>query len=38
VDTNGIFDKNNNQTNSDFGYFTASALGRRVVLGLKLYF
>ncbi len=38
VDTAAIFDKNNNQTNSDFGYFTGAALGRRVVLGLKLYF
>ncbi len=38
VDTAAIFDRNNNQTNSDFGHFTASALGRRVVLGLKFYF
>lgn len=38
VDTNGKFDKNNNQINSDFGYFTGAALARRVVLGLKLYF
>src|SRR5579884_2864295 len=38
VDINGKFDKNNNQINSDFGYFTAAALARRVVLGVKLYF
>jgi len=32
------FDQNNKQTNTNFGYFTNAALGRRLVLGLKFYF
>ena len=38
IDTGARFDQNNNQTNSNYGYFTAAALARRVVLGLKFYF
>ncbi len=38
VDTGAKFDQNNNQTNTNYGYFTTSALARRVVLALKLYF
>jgi hypothetical protein len=38
VDTGARFDANNNQTNTNYGYFTGAALARRVVLGLKFYF
>ncbi len=38
IDTGARFDKNNNQTNTNYGYFTNAALARRVVLGLKIYF
>lgn len=38
VDSAAIFNANNVQTNSDFGYFTAAALARRLVVGAKLYF
>ncbi|MCU1263496.1 MAG: hypothetical protein JWO80_6381 [Bryobacterales bacterium] len=38
IDTGARFDQNNNQTNSNYGYFTAAALARRIVLGLKFYF
>src|SRR5260370_15727152 len=38
VDTGARFDQNNNQVNSNYGTFTSSALGRRVALGLKIYF
>jgi hypothetical protein len=38
IDNLAKFDQNNNQTNTNYGNFTTSALARRVVLGLKLYF
>jgi hypothetical protein len=38
IDTGARFDANNNQTNANYGYFTQSALARRMVLALKLYF
>ena len=38
VDTGARFDQNNNQTNTNYGYFTNAAQARRLVLGLKLYF
>ena len=38
VDTGAQFNRNNQQLNTNFGYFTTAALARRVVLGLKLYF
>jgi hypothetical protein len=39
IDTGGAkFDQNNNQTDTNYGYFTTSALARRMVLALKLYF
>jgi len=38
IDTNAKFDKNNNQLNTDFGYFTGAAQARRVVLGVKIDF
>lgn len=38
IDTGARFDKNNIQTNSNYGRFTNAALARRLVLGLKLYF
>jgi Carboxypeptidase regulatory-like domain len=38
IDTGARFDQNNNQTNTNYGRFTAAALARRLVLGLKLYF
>ncbi len=38
VDTGARFDQNNNQTNTNYGYFTSAALARRVVVGLKFYF
>lgn len=38
VDTGARFDQNNNQVNTNYGYFNNAALGRRVVLGLKFYF
>ena len=38
VDLAARFNTANQQTNTDLGYFTAAALSRRVVLGLKLYF
>jgi hypothetical protein len=38
IDTGARFDQNNNQVNTNYGYFTGAALARRLVLGLKLYF
>ncbi len=38
IDTGARFDQNNNQINTNYGYFTAAALARRIVLGLKFYF
>ena len=38
IDTGAKFDQANNQTNTNYGYFTTAALARRLVLGLKLYF
>jgi hypothetical protein len=38
IDTTARFDQNNNQTNTDYGYFSGAALARRLVLGLKFYF
>jgi hypothetical protein len=38
IDTGARFDQNNNQVNTNYGHFTSSALGRRMVLGLKFYF
>jgi len=38
IDTTARFDQNNNQINSDYGYFSGAALARRLVLGLKFYF
>ena len=38
IDTGARFDQNNNQTNTNYGYFTGAALSRRLVLALKLYF
>jgi len=38
IDTGARFDQNNNQTNTNYGYFTGAALARRLVLALKLYF
>ena len=38
IDTGARFDQNNNQTNTNYGYFTNAALARRLVLALKLYF
>ncbi|MGH9667851.1 MAG: hypothetical protein ACRD9L_25815, partial [Bryobacteraceae bacterium] len=38
IDTGARFDANNNQINTNYGYFTNAALARRLVLGLKLYF
>src|SRR5207302_3574722 len=38
IDTGARFDQNNNQTNTNYGYFTGAALARRLVLGLKFYF
>jgi hypothetical protein len=38
IDTGARFDQNNNQTNTNYGYFNRAALARRLVLGLKFYF
>jgi hypothetical protein len=38
IDTGARFDQNNNQVNTNYGHFTASAPARRIVLGLKFYF
>lgn len=38
IDTGARFDQNNNQTNTNYGYFSGAALARRLVLGLKFYF
>lgn len=38
VDSTARFDANNNQINGNLGYFTNTALGRRMVLALKFYF
>jgi hypothetical protein len=38
IDTGAKFDQANNQTNTNYGYFTTAALARRLVLGLKFYF
>ncbi len=38
VDTGARFDQNNNQINTNYGYFTGAELARRLVLGLKFYF
>jgi len=38
LDLNARFNQANQQTNSNYGYFTNAALARRLVLGLKLYF
>jgi hypothetical protein len=38
IDTGARFDQNNNQTNTNYGYFTAAALARRLVMGAKIYF
>jgi hypothetical protein len=38
IDTGARFNQSNVQTNTNYGYFTTSALARRLVLGLKFYF
>jgi hypothetical protein len=38
VDAAARFDANNNQVNTDLGYYTASGLGRILALGVKFYF
>ncbi|MEO7143279.1 MAG: hypothetical protein ABI165_07210, partial [Bryobacteraceae bacterium] len=38
IDTGARFDQNNNQTNTNYGYFTGAALARRLVIGAKFYF
>jgi len=38
VDTAARFDPAANQVNTDLGYYTAAGLGRRLALGVKLYF
>ncbi len=38
IDQGARFDQNNNQTNTNYGYFTGAALARRLVLALKFYF
>ena len=38
IDLGAKFNQANQQTNTNYGYFTGAALSRRVVLGLKLYF
>ena len=38
VDTGARFDQTNTQINGNLGNFTAAALARRIVLGLKFYF
>jgi hypothetical protein len=38
IDLNAKFNAKNQQTNTDYGYFTGAALARRLVLALKLYF
>ena len=38
VDGAARFDANNNQINSDLGFYTASGLGRILALGVKFYF